>query len=327
MGMGASEKQVLHEELAKLLEAGFGIRQAIAVILETSPPRAQADLLRAMDAGLAKGRTIAEAFAEGGADGLELSMVRAGERGGRLAQAFRHLADYFSLLAKARNGAIRAMIYPLVVLHMGVFLAVVPGGLLAQRSWGEIGVSLVLALVGLYAGLAVLSWVVRMILRMAPDRAGMDRWLGRIPVVGKARRSLAMARFTKVYHTGVLAGISMRETVGNALEASGSGVMREGGRPLLAIAEEGGALGPEFVRCGVFPQVFARSYATAEEAGGLDKDLERWAKFYQEEAERGAEAVGIVLPKVCYALILLFVAWKIVGFYSGYYEMLESIGE
>ena len=34
-----------------------------------------------------------------------------------------------------------------------------------------------------------------------------------------------------------------------------------------------------------------------------------------------------MVPKVMYFLILAFVAWKVVGFYGGYYESLDRIGE
>ena len=60
--------------------------------------------------------------------------------------------------------------------------------------------------------------------------------------------------------------------------------------------------------------------------GGLDQDLERWAKVFQEEAARGTKAFSVAIPKVCFGLALIFVAWKILGFYSGYYTMLDQIG-
>lgn len=327
MTSDARRKEVLFLELAKLLEAGFGIRQATGVILETKPPASEAAALRRMDDALAGGRSIADSFAESGAGDLEMSIVRAGERGGKLAQAFRHLADYFGLVADARRDAWRAMVYPLVILHLGVLIAVVPGALMAEKSPGEVIFSAVIAFAGLEIGLFLLWMGVKAVIGLAPVNEGVDRVLNLLPVIGKARKSIAMARFTKVYHTGLLAGLSMKETVANSLDASQSALMRRGGSRLLAKAEEGGALGPEFIASKVFPVVFSRSYATAEEAGGLDKDLGRWAALYQEEAARGMKTVSVVVPKVLYFLILIFVAWKIIGFYMGQLEIIEHIGE
>lgn len=326
--MSPAQRHLLHTELAKLLGAGFGIRQAIAVILDTRPPAGQVALLSEADQALAEGKSIAQAFGNPArVTDLERTVITAGERGGRLAQAFQHLADYFEMISSARREALQSMIYPAVLLHMGVFVATVPGALMAGHSGASILGSIILWLVGLYLGIALIVLLVRGLLKAAPTSVAIDRWLNRIPVIGKAGKSMAMARFTKVFHIGVLAGLSMAEVVSMATEASHSGTIRQAGAKLSDRAEEGGALGPVFVASPAFPAAFARSYATAEEAGGLDTDLERWARLFHEEAARGIKAVAIAVPKVCYVLIVIFVVWKILGFYSGYYETLENIGE
>lgn len=326
MSSNPAQKHLLHLELAKLLEAGFGIRQAIATILRTNPPRDQAALLAGVDASIAAGKSISDAFsATGGMSDLERSIIGAGERGGRLAQAFRHLADYYEMLARTRRQAARAMVQPLVLIHMGVFLAVVPFGLIAGKGWGDILVSGVIALGLLYGGLIAVWVLVRMAMAAAPRNAAVDSLINRIPTIGGARRAMAMARFTRVYHTGLLAGLSMSETVAISLDATQSGVLREAGRDLLITAETGGPLGPVFARNDAFPPAFARSYETAEEAGGLDHDLARWAKYYQEDAVQRVQVAAATIPKVIYALILIFVAWKIISFFLGYYSLLDNI--
>ena len=326
MNRNPAQKHLLHLELAKLLEAGFGIRQAIATILRTKPPADQAALLAEVDASIAAGKSISDAFAASGRlTGLERSIIGAGERGGRIAQSFRHLADYYEMLARTRRQAARAMIQPLVLIHMGVFLAVVPFGLIRGESWGQILVSGAIALGLLYGGLVVAWVLVRMALAAAPGNAAVDSLINRIPTIGAARRAMAMARFARVYHTGLLAGLSMRETVSISLDASQSGVLREAGRDVLITAEAGGPLGPVFARHDAFPSAFARSYETAEEAGGLDHDLARWAKYYQEDAIHRVEVAAATIPKLLYALILIFVAWKIISFFLGYYNLLDNI--
>lgn len=330
MAFPPAQKHLFYTELAKLVEAGFGIRDAGRAMLDTRPPQVQVALLQAMDARLEAGKSIAEAFAADQPEisDLERGIIGAGERGGRLGPAFQHLADYFGMLATARRDFRQSMVYPLVLLHLGVFVAVVPSALMSgERDFAAILRDFIIALLALYALGAVVVFVVRRILKAAPENAAIDRLLHRIPVVGRARRAMAMARFTKVYHIGLLAGLSMRETVETASVASQSGILREAGRGLMDALKEGGALGPEFVKSGAFPPAFARSYATAEESGGLDKDLARWAKVFHEDAARGAKAVSVVMPKLLYVLVVGFVLWKVLAFYSGYYGAMEKILE
>ncbi len=328
MAFTSAQKHLFYTEIAKLLAAGFGIRDAGRAMLDTRLPAQQADLLRQMDADLEAGKTISSSFGEGTITELERSIIGAGERGGRMAQAFQHLADYYGMLATARRDALQSLGYPMALLHMGLFVGILAPALMGgQKDSGEIFRDFIVALL-LFYGLCFLVWLgIRALLRAAPGSAPLDRTLNAIPVLGSARRAMAMARFTKVYHTCLLAGLSMNETVQTATDASHSGVIRETGRQMIETLKQGGALGPQFVSSGAFPSAFARSYATAEESGSLDKDLDRWSKVYQEDAARGVKTLSNVISKGVYFLVLLFVAWTILSIYSGYYDVIQSYGE
>ena len=330
MPFPAAHKHLFYTEIAKLLEAGFGIREAAAAMLDTRLPSLQAELLREMDRDLEAGKSITEAFAKNNAviSDLERGIIGAGERGGRMGQAFQHLADYFGMLAIARRDALQSMVYPVVLLHLGMFVAVVPGALISgEKGFAGFMVQLAAALLVLYA-LCFAAWLgIKAILKSAEANPRVDAMLNRLPVVGKARRSMAMARFTKVYHTCLLAGLSMHETVASSAEASRSGRIRQAGRAMAESLKEGEALGPLFVSSGAFPAAFARSYATAEESGSLDKDLSRWSAVYQDEAARGSKAVSVAVPKILYGLVMAFVVWKILSFWGGYYAALDQMSE
>jgi type II secretory pathway component PulF len=326
----ARQKHLFYLEIAKLLEAGFDIRKAAAVLMDTQLPAAQVALLKDLNRGLDTGQTITAAFSSDTKviSALERCIIGAGERGGKLAPAFQHLADYFGMLASAHREVVKSMVYPVIVLHLGIIIAVVPGALMTgEASLAQILGSLVMTLFIVYGVVLIVLLGIRALLNKAPKNPGLDRMINRIPWVGKARRNMAMARFCKVYHSCLLAGISMRETVQLASVAAHSGVIRQAGVQLAAVAESGQALGPQLMKEGAFPKAFARSYSTGEEAGTLDKDLASWSKLFQSDAESSVKTLAAIIPKVLYFFILGFVAWKVVGFYGGYYSSLEQIGE
>ncbi|MEY3897029.1 MAG: hypothetical protein RLZZ214_2550, partial [Verrucomicrobiota bacterium] len=211
MTPNAAHRHLFYSEIAKLLEAGFDIRKAAAVLRDTRPPPAQAKLLADLDRGLEAGQSITAAFASDArhVTGLERAIIGAGERGGKLAPAFQHLADYFGMLAAARRDIVMGMIYPVIVLHLGIVIGIVPGALMkGEMSYSQILGSLVMTLLIVYAaGFAVLLGI-RGLLKAAPENPAIDRLINRVPWVGKARGNLAMARFCKVYHACLLAGIS-----------------------------------------------------------------------------------------------------------------------
>ena len=329
MSFSAAQKHLFYTEIAKLLEAGFGIRAAGRVMQDTRVPGGQKALLEVMERELEAGKSITEAFANDpkAISGMELSIIGAGERGGRLAPAFQHLADYFEMLAKARREAMVSMAYPAFMLHLGLFVSFLVKYFQGEHTGTEMLVRFGLTLAGVY-GAIFLGWLaVKAVYAAAAENAALDSLLQRIPLIGGARRAMVMARFTKVYHTALLAGLPMRETAEMAGEASRSGRVRQATRMMTEALKNGGSLGPVFIASGAFPSAFARSYATAEESGSVDKDLERWGKVYQEDAARSAKLMSSVLPKLAYFLILLYVAWVIISFWGGVYGQLEDIGQ
>lgn len=328
MTPSATHKHLFYSEMAKLLEAGFDIRKAAAVLMDTRLPAPQAHLLKDLNRGLESGQSITVAFSKDrkAITNLERNLIGAGERGGKLAPAFQHLADYFGMLASARRQAVISMIYPLIVLHLGIFVGNVPAALVkGEKTGGQILSDLLVTLLIVYVAAFVLLVVIRVLLKLATENPGIDRLINLVPWVGKARRNLAMARFCKVYHSCLLAGISMTETAKVSAEASQSGMIRFAGIQLVKVAKSGNLLGEPFMAANAFPQGFARSYATGEEAGTLDKDLARWSKLFQDDAESAMKNMSMMLPKVLYFLILGFAAWKVLGFFNGYYESLDSI--
>jgi type IV pilus assembly protein PilC len=329
MTPGPTSKHLFYAEMAKLLEAGFDIRKAAKVLEETQLPAAQQALLKSLHRGLDSGESIADAFSKDNhaVSGLERSILSAGERGGKLAPAFQHLADYFGMIAAARGNLITGMIYPVIILHLGVIIATVPAALMNGAPLSSIVGSLVMTLLLVYVAAFIVFQLTRAALTMSAGNKAVDVAINRIPWIGKTRRNLAMSRFTTVYHSCLLAGIPMSTTVGLAANASHSGLVREAGERLMATARDGNPLGPAFVAENAFPKAFARSYQTGEEAGTLDKDLARWSRVFREDSESSAREMATSVPKVLYFMILLFVAWKIIGFFNGYYGDMEEMME
>ena len=324
-----AQKHLFYSEMAKLLEAGFGIREAADVMAGDHLPKAQRFLLEGLHRGLEEGKTITGSLGENRqtVSGLECCLIEAGERGGRLPGAMQHLADYFGMLSSTRRETLKSLVHPILVLHLGVFIGTVPMAMMAgDKSSGEIIGSFFITLLITYALVFIAFLGIRSFIRKAKNSPRADALLRRIPLVGKARGSLAMAAFTKVYHTCLLAGIPMRETVRMASEASQSGMILDAGKRLEASVAEGNPIGPQLLAESAFPKSFARSYSTGEAAGTLDKDLAHWSTLFQREAEAGFRTLSEVFPRFLYFLILIFVAWKVAGFYQNYYGgMLEQL--
>lgn len=328
MVLSAAKKHFFYLEIAKLLAAGFDIRKAAAAMSATGLAPAEQAMLEKMTAGLDAGRTITESLTADSAQfsELERNIISAGERSGQMAPAFQHLADYFGMMAAARRKMLRGMMYPVFVLHLGVMVATAAVPLIQGESPSTIVRPLIFTLLGIYITILLLIIGSKALLKAAAKNARLDGFIHALPIVGKARRSLAMARFTTVYHISLLAGLNMHETVRTSTAAAHSGLIRAAGCKVAETAAAGQPLGPAFIKSGGFPNAFARSYATAEESGTLDVDLARWAHVFHQDAEQATEAFGVALSKLAYALVVIFVGWKIISFFTSYMDVLNQIG-
>jgi type II secretory pathway component PulF len=96
-----------------------------------------------------------------------------------------------------------------------------------------------------------------------------------------------------------------------------------GWRPLV----DGGQTPAEAVSAsGRFPELFASQYATGEISGKLDDTLLRLRGYYQEEGSRKLQAFSRWTPRAIYFCVVLMIAYRIIAFYTGYFNMVRDAG-
>lgn len=329
MQLTAADKATLYRELAKLIGADFHLDRAIALLLGQKPVGARRVFLEKLRDGLARGDGIAKAFQEMNGvqvTPLEVALVSSGEATGRLAQPLEHLARYFATIHASTRQARGALIYPLILAHLGIVLPELPA-LLAGDVGGRAVASIVIRLGALWSLILAGGIAWRVLASMSVRSAGIDRFLNRLPLMGKVRRHWALARFAQVFHAGLLASMNMSRVVRMAGEASQSGAMVEGADSAAARIETGGTLASSLRAAAAFPPLFVDSVETAEEAGSVDVEMGRWALAETELADEAAHRLTVWLPKAGYAIIALYVAWRIVSMFLGVYAPLFKLME
>lgn len=327
--MKAAEKARLYRELGKLLAADFHLDRSMTLLLGQRQPPVTRAWLEGLRQGLAAGQGVAESvrgLPEGLAGGMETALIEAGERSGRLAQALAHLARYFEAEVEARRQARGALIYPLLLVHLAVVLPEVPAAVQAETGLAGFATAVLARLALLWGGLVALAYVWRAAARRAALAPGLDVWLARLPLAGAARRHWALARFCLVFHSGLLAALRMSECCRLAGSASQSGSLRAGAERAARLVElEGRSLALALAEAGGFEPGYVNALATAEEAGSLDEEMRRWALAETMEAEAAVQRAATWLPRAGYALVVLYVVWRIFEMAAGYFGQIKSL--
>lgn len=331
--MKLAEKALLYRELAKLVGADFHLDRTLETLLKHQPSHARRTWLLGLQRGLAEGKGIAESLTAhcGAFSGtLEFALVDAGERSGRLNDAFSHLARYFEAWDVAVRQAMGAMIYPLVLAHLGIFLPELPGMVTASMEGEDLsfgGMLMPLAVLWLVLLSLFLLW--RWLSRLGAESATVDIWLDRIPLIGSVRKHWALARFAQVFHACLLASMRMTECMLLSGGASHSGLLRRASQDAAQRIAAGETIAGAMADVHGFPLLFVHGAAPAEYVGELDQEMNRWAAAETIEAHEAVQQASNWIPKIAYGIVVMYVAYRIItmmgGYYGGMLKQLEGL--
>lgn len=119
----------------------------------------------------------------------------------------------------------------------------------------------------------------------------------------------------------------MAVTVRLAGQASQSGLMQRGAEQAAESILQGEPLGESLAEANAFEVEFVHAIATAEEVGKIDEEMARWSTSETLAAHEAVDHAAQWLPKVGYAFVVVFVAYRIIstmqGIYSGMLKQYE----
>ncbi len=301
------KRAVFFGDLAELTGAGISVAHTATLLSEDWREPAVRRAMGEMKRGLAEGGTIADSLRPN-LSPMEHRVIAAAEKGGRLADGFRHLEHYYQVLGGTLSRLRAALLYPVFILHAAVLLPAVVAAVISGKS--ILGALLQgLALVWGGIGLCWFGW--RALSKAAETSPAADRLLGMLPWAGAARRALAMARWHAVFHYCLTSGQRVSEGLRHAGDAARSVRLNEASRRAADAVEAGSELGAALRLQPDFPPRTAAAIVTAEAAGTLDTATERWTRESMDEAAGRMETAGKRVYAVVYGLVILLITWQI----------------
>lgn len=318
-----------YQRLGQFTAAGIGVYRALEH-LQTAPPSAsyQAAIWQLL-ADLTAGRTLTQAF-ERRSDvfpAFDADLLQAAERSGRLDDCFCLLAQHYAERSRIARTAVHQLLYPAVLLHIGIFIFVV----LLPFARSEFSASLA----GL-GGRALLTLAPFYLLASAfiyllqGSRAG--RWgallesiLSRIPVLGAARKSIALAQLSSALDALVGAGVNLIDAWGMGARASGSAKLRVTVDAWQAQLVAGQTPAQLLRGNPIFPVAFANLYSTGEMTGKLQATLRQLHRMYLEEGERKLALFATLVPRALYFLVALYLGYQVIRSATNYFDLIEQV--
>jgi len=290
--------------------------------------------LRAVSDGVSSGSSIRDSL-EPVADyfpSLFLELVHVGDQTGHLDEALKQLANHYDYQRKLAQGFLVAMIWPLT--ELGLSIAIIGFliwimGIIGKSSGGEPIDPLGFGMIG-NSGLAVYVafWVVVGIacyVLFEAMRRGLV-WVRplqylmlKIPVVGSALQSLALARLSWSLQLTLNSGMDTRRAVGLALRTARNVRFTDGARSVDEVLSGGASLYEAFVQTGAYPSDFLDTLQVGEQSGTIVESMERLSGQYREKAETAMKVLGVFAFFASFGLIAAFIILVIFRLFFTFY--------
>lgn len=321
-GVSSQDLAIATRQLATLIGAGIPLVEALTALTDQIEHPRLKRIMGVVKQKVNEGSSLAAALGENPKvfGDLYVNMIRAGESSGALDVVLVRLADFTESQAQLRNKIIGAMLYPAIMVVVGVaivgilFAVVIPK---VTKIFEDMNVTLPWTtrfLIGistivrdywylLLIGFPLALYGLRRWLKTPKGTAFWDRTQLRLPVIGDLVRMLAISRFAKTLSTLLASGVPLltaMEIVRNIVSNSLLSSVIENARDAI---REGESIAAPLKRSGQFPPLVYHMIAIGERSGQLEEMLQNVAKSYEAQVDMRISALTSLLEPVMIVLM------------------------
>jgi len=331
----------LCRRLSIALSAGIDVR----TVWSREAERAHGHLCRHLtDVSLAinKGESLAEAFSTTGDffPPLFLEMIEVGEKTGHLDEVLAQLADHYQNQLDMRRAFLAAIAWPMVQLCLAVaivgFLIWVMGLLreiTRSRDLDLLGFGLIgnqgLAIYAIFVGVvAAAIWLmIRAANRGLVWTQPIQRFVLRVPGLGKPLQTMALARLAWSMNLTMNAGMDLRQALRLSLRSTQNAFYIDQISIILAGVSAGKSIHECFTLAGGYPDEFLDVLAVGEQSGRVVESMGTLARQYQERARAALSILTSIAGWFVWAVVAAIIIALVFRLFSFYLGMIDNAGK
>lgn len=331
--------------LGQAQRAGLPILEALRDLRDASGDGEFRNVLAALSLAVEGGESLSGAMARFPAtfDNVFVSLVRAGERSGELAEVLaqmtgtlkwqdelvaqtRKLVMYPAFVGTVVTGVVFfLMIY--VVPQMTEFLksmeqeiplhtrALIATSEFVTAWWWAVVAVPVVAVLGLRLALQ----------SSATARRAFDGVKLRAPVVGPILQKIIMSRFATYFQIMYASGITVVEALQTSRDLAGNAVVAAALERVSGYVAEGNSLSMGLERAGLFPPLVLRMVKMGEDIGQLDESLKNVSYFFNREVTEAVDRLQVLIEPAMTVILGLILGWVMLAVLGPIYDTISQI--
>jgi len=334
-------------QLATMVDAGLPLVAGLTALYEQADPKRQAGLRRIIgevSALVQQGDSFFEAISKHPTifNRLYVSMVKAGESGGLLAEILDRLASFLESAARLKKKVKSAMTYPVIVICIAfaittfLIVKVVPvfGEIFADFGANlpaptQFLLDLSTFIRGnwyfLIGGIGGTIFGIQAFLKTERGRQLWDTYKLKLPVFGPLVHKICMTRFARTFAQLIRAGVPILEVMSIVGDTSGNFVVEESIKKVSNDIEKGDHLAAALGREKIFPPMLVRMVGAGEQTGKIDAMLEKMADFWDEEIEAVLAALTSLIEPMLIVVLGVIVGGIVIAMFLPIFKLSDVV--
>lgn len=331
-GLSLKDLAFFTRQMAALIGAGIPLVEALGVVVKQTSNKRLQEILSQARRDTENGDALWQALERNGPQlpNILISMVRAGEVGGNLDEAFQLLTKHFEREHDLQEEIKAATAYPVVVVCFAIGIALFLSLAVLPRfaaMFSEMGAQLPLPtrvliggsnfvrhnLAGIIIGLLALVWGGRVYLQTDRGRRAWDRFLLKAPIVGGLNLELIMARFSRTLSSLVAGGVPILQALEVVEDTVGNTIVSDGLFKARLLVREGESIAGPLQQTGFFNPLTIQLVRVGEESGRLEEMLQHIADYNEKEASYLITRLKSLLEPVLVLILAGMVGFIVAG--------------
>jgi len=339
------DKIMLTKNMAAMISAGLTLSRAIDVMQKQTKNVKLKDILQKINGDIKKGDTFSSALAKFPKEFSQLfvSMVRAGEESGSLAESLTVVGDQMDkayLLKKKVKGA---MMYPAIVISAMIIIGilmmiyVVPtltatfsdlGAELPASTKAIIAVSDFLVANTIMAFGLLFGLVISFVYGIRTKRGSrMFEWtILHMPLIKNLVKEFNAARTARTFSSLITSGVDIVSALTITKDVVQNSYFKDVLEKVEKEIQKGAPISKVFIENeGLYPVLFSEMIAVGEETGKLSAMLNDVANFYEREVDQKTKDMSTIIEPFLMITIGAGVGFFAISMISPIYSLSETI--
>ena len=333
-------------QMANLLNSGMPLTVALNSMTHLETKGIPADVSRGLKQEVTEGRSLSDAMARQPVifTDLYVNMVRAGEQSGALVQVLRRMATHFQQFAEVQAKFKSAMIYPIMVICVGIGLIIFFMVVMMPR-FIEIfnGFNIELPLptrmlimvsnfftniwyMGLGAGVLLVLFISFKRFQTSPAGARkLDQWRMKLPIFGKVIQINLFGQFARTLGTLLQNGVPVLSALKITEQVMSNVLIREAIAKTREAVTDGKTLAQPLAQSKLFPQLMIDLVRIGEETGDVPGSLNNIADTYENELSIALRVMSDLIGPVLIIFMAVIVGFLLLSIFLPLFKLIASI--